>query len=158
MEFKNPVVLEDRASDPSPSTNKLYPIGGLLKWAGDFIATLTGTQTFTNKRINPRVGGTTSSSTPTPNADTDDIYALTALAAGATFGAPTGTPVNGQKLIIRIKDNGTARALTWNAIYVAGGVALPTTTVISKILTIGFMYNTDNSLNKWMCIASSQEA
>lgn len=105
----------------------------------------------------PRVNGTTSSATPTPDADTTDLYNLTALAEAATFGAPTGTPVNGQKLIIRIKDNGTARALAWNASYVAGGTTLPTTTVLSKILHVGFMYNTDNSLNKWMCLASQQE-
>lgn len=105
----------------------------------------------------PRVGGTTSDAAPTPNADTQDIYALTALATAPTFGQPSGTPVNGQKLIIRIKDNGSARALAWNAIYVAGGTPLPTTTVISKILTIGFIYNTDNSLNKWQCVAVQQE-
>lgn len=105
-----------------------------------------------------RVVAITSSSTPTPNCDITDLYDITALAAAPTMGAPTGTPYNGQKLIIRIKDNSTARALAWNAAYVAGGVALPTTTVISKILTVGFMYNTANSLNKWMCIASAQEA
>lgn len=105
-----------------------------------------------------RVTSTTSSATPTPNADTTDAYSLTAQAAAAAFGNPTGTPVNFQKLIIRIKDNGTARALTWGSAYVAGGVALPTTTVISKILTIGFLYNTDNALNKWQCVATAQEA
>lgn len=104
-----------------------------------------------------RVNGTTSSATPTPNADTTDLYDLTALAEAATFGAPTGTPVNGQKLVIRIKDNGTARALTWNAAYVEGGVSIPSTTVLSKILTVGFIYNTTNSLNKWMCVAAVQE-
>jgi hypothetical protein len=106
----------------------------------------------------PRVNGTTSSTTPTPNADTTDIYSLTALAAGATFGAPTGTPVNGQKLIIRIKDNGGAQTLAWNAIYVAGGVALPTTTVAGKIAHYGFQYNNDNALNKWQLIAKSEES
>jgi hypothetical protein len=106
----------------------------------------------------PRVGGTTSTTTPTPNIDAQDIYSLTALAVGATFGAPTGTPSNGQKLIIRIKDNGTARSLSWNAAYVAGGISLPSTTVANKILHLGFIYNTDNSLNKWMLIASAQEA
>lgn len=105
----------------------------------------------------PRVTSTTSSATPTPNVDTTDLYTLTAQAAAAAFGAPTGTPVNGQKLLVRIKDNGTARALTWNAAYVAGGTSLPTTTVISKILTLGFMYNTDNSLNKWQLLAAQQE-
>jgi hypothetical protein len=100
----------------------------------------------------------TSSATPTPNADTDDLLDITAQAAAAAFGNPTGTPVNGQKLIIRIKDNATARALTWGSAYVAGGVALPSTTILSKILTIGFIYNTANALNKWQCVAASQEA
>jgi hypothetical protein len=118
----------------------------------------SGTVTLTNKRITKRVVGTTSSATPTPNADTTDIYTLTALAEAAEFGAPTGTPTNGQTLVIRIKPDATPRALTWNAAYAAGGTALPTTTVASKILTVGFMYNTDNSLNKWMCLASQQEA
>lgn len=107
--------------------------------------------------IVPRVTAVTSSAAPTPNADTTDLYDMTALATDPTFGAPTGTPLNGQKLIVRIKDNGTARAPSWNAVYVAGGAALPTTTVAGKILTIGFMYNSSNSLNKWMCLAASQE-
>jgi len=108
--------------------------------------------------LTPRVGGTASSATPTPNVDAQDIYALTALAAGATFGAPTGTPANGQPLILRIKDNGTARTLAWNAAYTPGGVALPTTTVLGKIMHLGFRYNTDNGLNKWMLLAAAQEA
>ena len=116
------------------------------------------TQTLANKRVTQRVGGTASSTTPTPDADAQDLYDLTALAAGATFGAPSGTPTNGQKLIIRIKDNGGAQTLAWNAAYVAGGVALPTTTVAGKILTLGFIYNTANSLNKWQLVASAQEA
>lgn len=106
----------------------------------------------------PAVGGTTTSTVPAPNADTMDAYSLTAQATAAAFVNPSGTPVNFQKLTIRIKDDGTARALTWDTAYVAGGVALPTTTVISKIMTIGFIYNTDNGLNKWQCVAVAQEA
>ena len=60
--------------------------------------------------------------------------------------------------MIRIKDDGTGRAITFGTDYVAGGVALPTTTIASKILTLGFVYNTANSLNKWQLVASSQEA
>lgn len=113
-------------------------------------------QTLTNKRIDPRVASTTSSSTPTPNVSTDDIYILTAQAAAATFGAPTGTPVQGTKLLIRIKDNGTARTLAWNAIYRAVGVTLPTTTVISKTLYVGCVYNATDTL--WDVIATAQQA
>ena len=105
----------------------------------------------------PRVTTATSSATPTPNADTTDLYSLTAQAAAAAFATPTGTPVNGQPLVIRIKDNATAQALTWSAGYVGGGVALPSTTVLSKILTIQFRYNTDNALNKWQCLWVAQE-
>jgi hypothetical protein len=107
--------------------------------------------------IAPRVTAAASSATPTPNADTTDLFSLTAQAAAAAFVNPTGTPSNGQRLTIRIKDNGTARALTWGTAYVAGGVALPATTVLSKILTLGWIYNSDNALNKWQLISSAQE-
>lgn len=109
----------------------------------------------------PRSASTTSSATPTPNADTTDAFDLSAQAATAAFGVPSGTPSDFQKLIIRIKDNGTVRALTWSSAtggYVAGGVTLPSTTVTGKIMNIGFQYNTANSLNKWQCVALAQEA
>lgn len=112
--------------------------------------------TLTNKRVTTRVSTTASSSTPTPNADTDDQYTVTALAAGATFGAPTGTPTEGQSLIIRIKDNGTARTLAWNAIYRAVGVTLPTTTVLSKTMYVGCRYNSADT--RWDVLAVSVEA
>lgn len=118
-------------------------------------ASLTGAETLTNKRITPRVSSNTSSSTPTPNADTDDIYLLTALAAGATFSAPSGTPTAGQGLIIRIKDNGTARSLAFNAIYRAIGVTLPTTTVVGKTLYLAMLYNSVDA--KWDVVAKVQE-
>lgn len=107
--------------------------------------------------LSPRVVSTASSATPTPNADITDLYDITALAANATFGAPTGAPVNGQKLMIRIKDNGTARTLAWNAAYVEGGAALPTTTTLSKILYVLLVYNTANALNKWQCVYTALE-
>ncbi len=106
------------------------------------------TATFTNKRVTARVGTTTSSSTPTPDADAHDEYTVTALAAAATFGAPTGAPTEGQRLLVRIKDNATARALAWNGIYRAGtDLALPTTTVISKTQYLLFIYNFTDT--KW---------
>lgn len=113
------------------------------------------TQTLSAKRIDPRVTSTTSSSTPTPNIANEDIYILTALAVNATFGSPTGTPVQGSKLLIRIKDNGTARTLAWNAIYRAIGVTLPTTTVINKTLYVGCVYNSTDT--KWDILAVTQE-
>ena len=101
----------------------------------------TDTQTLTSKRITSRVGTTASTSTLTIDADVTDQYNVTALAASMTIAAPTGTPTDGQKLLIRILDNGTARGLTWNAIFRAVGTVLPTTTVISKTTYVGAVYN-----------------
>lgn len=118
----------------------------------------TDTQTLTNKRITPRIQSVSDAATITPDADANDCVDITAIAQAFTIADATGTPTNFQKLIIRVKDNGTARAITWGSAYAAGGVALPSTTVLSKILTLGFIYNTANSLNKWQCVASAQEA
>lgn len=115
-------------------------------------ATKAGAETLTNKRVNPRITTVASSATPTPDSDATDEFTVTALAAGATFGAPTGTPVDGQKLIIRVKDNGTARALGFNAAYrFSTDLPAPTTTVLSKTLYLGFIYNAADS--KWDCLA-----
>lgn len=83
-------------------------------------------------------------------------YQLTAQGAALAVAVPTGGPVNGQSLLIRIKDNGTARAITWDAIFRAIGVTLPTTTVVSKTLYVGAKYNSADT--KWDVLAVGQEA
>jgi hypothetical protein len=80
------------------------------------------------------------------------------LATAATIAAPSGTPTDGQKLIIRIKDNGTAQALTWtitSGAYRAVGVLLPTTTVVSKSLYVGCIYNSQDVF--WDVVATAQQ-
>jgi len=116
------------------------------------------TDTLTNKRITARITTITSHATPTINTDNCDAVTITALAEAITSMTTnlSGTPTNFQKLIVRIKDDGTARAISWGASFIARGVALPTTTVISKLLTVGFIYNTVTSV--WGCVASAQEA
>ena len=104
-----------------------------------------------------RVTTITSSANPTINTDNCDAVTITALAEAITSMTTnlSGTPVNFQKLIIRIKDNGVARAITWGAKFVAKGVSLPTTTVASKCLTVGFLYDTVAAV--WGCVAKVQE-
>ena len=118
----------------------------------------SATATLTNKRVTPRVSSETSSATPTINTDNVDAHSITALATAITSMTTnlSGTPTNFQKLIVRIKDDGTARAIAWGASFESKGVTLPTTTVISKVLTVGFIYDTVTS--KWGCVASAQEA
>lgn len=99
---------------------------------------------------------TASTATLTPDS-TAHQYNLTAQAAALSIANPTGSPSPGQKMIIRIKDNGTARAITWSGTqYRAIGVTLPTTTVISKTMYIGLVYNSTDT--KWDVLAVGQEA
>lgn len=119
----------------------------------------TDTQTLTNKRITPRIVSIADAATITPTGDTADQYEVTALAQAATIAAPSGTPTDGQKLILRIKDNGTARGLTWtttSGAYRAVSTTLPTTTVLSKVLYVGCVYNTQDTF--WDVIAVAQQA
>jgi hypothetical protein len=80
-----------------------------------------------------------------PDISAYDQYNLTAQAATLTIAAPTGTPLNSNKLIIRILDNGSAQTLSWNATYTPIGVFLPTVTTASKMLYVGCIYNADNT-------------
>ena len=129
---------------------------GATTLAGASIATYSGTETLTNKRIDPRVTSAASASTLTPDISASDVYAYTALAAGLTINAPTGTPVDGDKLMFRLLDNGTSRALTWNATYTVIGVTLPTATTISKTTYVGCIYNANNT--RWDVIAVTTQA
>ncbi len=111
---------------------------------------------------NPRVASTTSSATPTPNADTTDLFELTALATAAAFAPPTtASSINdGQKLMVQIIDNGSACALSWSQSaggYTGGGGIMPTATTTGKIHHVGFQYVTANSLNLWLCIGVAKQ-
>ena len=91
--------------------------------------------------------------TPSISVDLYDHYNITALAIAITSVTVTGTAYDGQKLMVRIKDNGTARAIAWGATFLSSGVAtLPTTTTISKTHLVGLIY--DAVATKWVCVAS----
>lgn len=112
------------------------------------------TQTLTNKRVTKRaLALSAGSATPAINTDLYDVVHITAQSAAITSftSSLTGTPVDGDTLRISVTDNGTARALTFGASFEASTVALPTTTVISTRLDIGFFWNTETS--KWRCVA-----
>lgn len=129
---------------------------GATTLAGASIATYSGTETLTNKRIDPRDVTATTATSLTPDVSVGDIYCYTALASGLTINAPIGTPTNGDKLIFRLLDNGTGRALTWNGTYTAIGVTLPTTTTANKTTYVGCIYNANNT--RWDVIAVTTQA
>jgi hypothetical protein len=103
-----------------------------------------------------------SAATLTPNADENDTCTLYQQAEPLTIAnpSPTYTTIQGQKLIIRITDDGTARAITWGSEYRAIQSSLPATTTAGKILYLGFIYHRDNlgAYAKWDLVANAQEA
>jgi hypothetical protein len=111
-------------------------------------------------KTTPRMNSQASASTLTPNADTYDNYAFTALAAACTINADAGTPLDGQPIMLRFLDNGTARALTWTTgsskAFRAIGITLPTTTTVSKTLYVGGRYNA--AAARWDMLATGVEA
>jgi hypothetical protein len=121
------------------------------------VVTAGSTTTFTNKRINPRVDASTSASATTwaPNSDSSDIFELAGAltVAVTTISNPSGTPVDGQKLIIRVKSDGSAHALTWSGTQwrASSDLALPSTTTAAKTLYLGFIYNGTDT--KWDLLA-----
>lgn len=114
-----------------------------------------GTYAGINK---PREQTITSNTTITPSFDTADIVTVTALAANTTIAnaTPVTTVTQGSKFTIRIKDNGTARTLTWGAQYRSMGATLPTTTTINKTMYMGLVWNATDS--KWDLMALAQES
>jgi len=135
--WKNKALTTDEVAD---STNKRYVTDANLTVIGNTSGTNTGDQTF----FNPRVQTVTSSATVTA-VSTNDIVTITAQAVGLTLANPTGTFVEGQSLIIRIKDNGTARTIAYGTNFRAIGVTAPTTTVANKTTYIGCIYNSTDT-------------
>jgi hypothetical protein len=101
----------------------------------------------------PRVlASTANSATPAINTDLYDMVVITAQSVAITSFTTnlTGTPVNGQKLWISLTGT-TAIAITWGASFESSLATLPTTTVSTNRLDIGFVWNV--ATTKWRCVA-----
>jgi hypothetical protein len=116
--------------------------------------TVTGTWPNQTIATGVRVVAIADSSTVSINADTTDIatQANTQATGTLTISAPTGTPVNGQKLIFRLLST-NVQTFSWNAAFQGStDLALPTaSTGSSKYDYMGFIWNSTNS--KWQLLA-----
>ena len=103
----------------------------------------------------------TTATTLTPTSATASVTSnvyndLTAQASALFIANPTGSWANHQMLLIRVLDNGTARAITYGTSFSTGTTpAAPTTTVLSKTLAMEFWYNSNTS--KYEFLGSSQQ-
>jgi len=92
----------------------------------------------------------------TINADTTDIatQANTQSAGTLTVNAPTGTPFNGQKLILRLLSS-NVQTFSWDSVFQGStDVTLPTASSgSSKYDYTGFIYN--STATKWQLVAKN---
>lgn len=127
------------------TTSSNATIGGNLSVTGSF--NYSGTL-----RPNPRTSTVTSTASLTPNPDTYSIYDVTAQSGALSIVNPSGTPKNGDVLILRIKDDGTSRAISWGANYSnISGLADLTATTTSKWHVVGIMYN--STTTNWQIVS-----
>ncbi|MGE5498351.1 MAG: hypothetical protein ACM3Q2_09785 [Syntrophothermus sp.] len=90
----------------------------------------------------------------TPAADEAELFSILAK-SNLAINKPSGNACDSQKLILRIKDDGLARLITWDPVYRPIAVMLPMTTVSNKVLYITCYYNVIDS--KWDILAVNQE-
>ena len=99
-------------------------------------------QNYIDNRVNGQITiqSVVSATTVTPNSSNYGIV-ITAQASALTIANPTGVWLEMQPFMIRIKDNGTARAITWGNKFNAVNISLPTSTILGGILYVGGVYN-----------------
>jgi len=113
----------------------------------------TDTQELTNKRVTPRVSTPTVAGTYAIDTDSFDMVVITGQNVNITSITTTGTPTNGQKLWVSVTGTATGQILFNSANFESSTVILPTTTVSTNRLDVGFVWNPATS--KWRCVAQA---
>jgi hypothetical protein len=117
------------------------------------VVTLDGVQILTNKRITPRVSTPVVAGTYEINTDSFDMVVITGQNVNITDVTTTGTPTNGQKLWFSVTGTATRTILFNSANFESSTVTLPTTTVSTNRLDVGFVWNV--ATGKWRCVAQA---
>jgi len=102
----------------------------------------------------PRVyANNTNSGTYVIDTNSYDMVVITNQSSTISSITTTGTPANGQKLIISITGTTTCGFTLSSSNFEASTVALPTTTAGTARLDVGFIWNVANT--KWRCVATA---
>lgn len=111
-----------------------------------------------NTQGRPVVSSITSSATPAINTDNCTQFEITAQAVAITSMSSglSGTPADGQKLILRIKDNGSPQTITWGSSWRAVGTTLPANTIPTGTIYVEAHYNSADSV--WDVVTVRKQA
>jgi hypothetical protein len=147
-------VLSTSPALTTPSFSSIVNTGTLtLPTSTDTLVARATTDTLTNKRITKRVSTTSSGTSPTiaVNADNYDVVHVYGVSGTVTISNPTGTPADGDTLRYSFTASSTGLTLSWGGNFESSTAILPTTTVSTTRLDVGFFWNTETS--KWRCVA-----
>ena len=155
------VVFSSTTVSTSTTSGALVVTGGHAVGGNLFVGgnTTVGGNIATSGTIVSRVTSVADSNTITPNISTTDIVYQVNLSQTAgnvlTIAAPTGTPIDGQKFMIKIKSANVLNLTNWNAAYAfSNDLPQPTaTTGSNKTDYVGFIY--DSTATKWQMIAKN---
>jgi len=139
-----------RHLDHYGNASTYFPVSATAGWSATASAVPPADVTL-------RVVALTDAATVTPDADTTDLGTLATLSQATQFNTPSGSPTNGQQLILRINST-VSRALTWQSGYRSTtGATLPIATTGSSVPDyILLRYHAGDS--KWDCVAQTVSA
>jgi len=133
---------------------------GVLSVEGVVLPSISSTNTLTNKRMTKRPVVVTEAAEPAINVDNGDIFTITALAQAITSLTAnlTGTPTDGQMILMRITDDGTSRDITPGASFAgtSGNDIGSLATTIGKAEYLLWMYS--SALSKWELLGRDHSA
>lgn len=137
----NDALTNTAITPTSVTTASITAAGGTL--------TITGNVSPTG-RITPRVSVTNAPASPFSwNSNNYDEFVLTGISNALTISVDSGTPVQGQTIIFRLKDAGTSQTLTWTQSGAQSfrqiGAFLPAATTANKTTYVGAIYNSTDS-------------
>jgi hypothetical protein len=92
----------------------------------------------------------------TPDIDTTDEYIVTRLSETTTVHEPSGSPSQGQRLIIRLHVGGLgSQSINWDSVFVTIGTTLPHTLDAYHTAYIGCIYNQNS--NSWDVVTVAKQ-
>jgi len=100
------------------------------------------------RKLEQAISSVTTTSSVTLYSQSDIL--ITALSETLSIDGNTTTSKNGRILVLRVKDDGTSRALSWDTSIRGIGLTLPTSTTPNKLYYFVFIFNSQDS--KWDCL------